>query len=203
MIKDCRLSITVTTNITSVDFLDLTLNSKTESYQPFRKQNNDSIYIDINSNHPPQILKQLPKSISKRLSENLSSKEVFDKSKAPYKKSLNNSDFYENLAYHQDNRNKNQRKRIKKRQHKIIWLNPPFSKIVKTNIVKKFLKLINRYFPKHHKISKTFNKNTTKLSYSCCRNLMSVIASHNGKIIQPSSNNRVETETNIHLIKNV
>ena len=42
--KDCRLSITVTTNIISVDFLDLTLNLKTESYQPLRKPNNDPIY---------------------------------------------------------------------------------------------------------------------------------------------------------------
>ena len=33
--KDCGLSITVTSTITSVDFLDLTLNLKTESYQPF------------------------------------------------------------------------------------------------------------------------------------------------------------------------
>ena len=95
--KDCGLSITVTTNITSVDFLDLTLNLITESYQPFRKPSNDPIYIDINSNHPPQILKQLPKSISKRLSENSSSKEVFDKTKMLYKKSLNNSGLYENL----------------------------------------------------------------------------------------------------------
>ena len=70
--KDCRLSITVPTNITSVAFLHLTLNLKAESYQPFRQPNNDLIYIDINSNHPPQILKQLPKSISKILSENLS-----------------------------------------------------------------------------------------------------------------------------------
>ena len=98
------------------------------------------IYIDINSNHPPQILKQLSKSISKRLSENSSSKEVFDKSKTLYEKSLNNSGFYENLIYYQDNRSKNQHKKIKKRQRKIIWFNPPFSKIVKTNIGKKFIK---------------------------------------------------------------
>ena len=77
--KDCGLSITVTTNTTSI--LHLTLNLETESYQPFRKPNNDPICIDINSNHPLQILKQLPKSISKRLSENSLSKEVFDKSK--------------------------------------------------------------------------------------------------------------------------
>ena len=51
--KDCRLSITVTSNITSVDFLDLTLNLKTESYQLFRKVNSDPICIDINSDQPP------------------------------------------------------------------------------------------------------------------------------------------------------
>ena len=43
--KDCGLSIAVTTNITSGDFLDLTLNLKTESYQPFRRPNNDLIDI--------------------------------------------------------------------------------------------------------------------------------------------------------------
>ena len=78
-LKNCELSITVTTNITSV--LHLTLYLKTEFYKPFRKSNNDPICIDSNSNHPPRILKQLSKSISKRLSKNSSSKEAFDKSK--------------------------------------------------------------------------------------------------------------------------
>ena len=36
---------------------------------------------------------------------------------------------------------------------------------------------------------KTFNKNMIKLSYSSCRNIGSVIASHNQRIIQPTSNN--------------
>ena len=143
--KDSGLSIKVTTNITSVDFSDITLSLKTEFYQPFRKPNNDSIYIDINSNHPPQRLKQLPKSISKRLSENSASKDAFDKSKALYEKSLNNSGFHENLIYHQDNRNKNQQKKIKKCQHKIISFNLAFLKIIETNIGGKFFKLINRH----------------------------------------------------------
>ena len=69
----------LTTNITSI--LHLTLNLKTDPYQPFRQPNNNLIWIDINLNHPPQILKQHPKSISKRLSKNSSSKDVFDKSK--------------------------------------------------------------------------------------------------------------------------
>ena len=45
----------VTSNITTVDLVDKTLNLKTESYQPFSKPNSSSKYTDINSNHPPQI----------------------------------------------------------------------------------------------------------------------------------------------------
>ena len=95
-----------------------------------------------------------------------------------------------NMMYHQDNgNNKNQHKKIWKRQCKIIRFNLPFPKIVKTNIGKKFFKLINPYFPKHHKMSKIFDKNTIKLSYNCCRNIGSVIASRNRRIIQLTSNN--------------
>ena len=39
--KMCGLPIIVTTNITSIDFLDVTFNLKTESYQPFRRPNNE------------------------------------------------------------------------------------------------------------------------------------------------------------------
>ena len=93
---------TVTTNNTSIDLFNLTLNLKTDSSQPFRKPNSNPIYIDINSKHPPQILKQLPKSISKRLSKNSSSKEVFDRSKTLYENSFNNSGFYKYLMYRQE-----------------------------------------------------------------------------------------------------
>ena len=87
-------------------------------------------------------------------------------------------------------------------------INPSFSKYVKTNIGKKFFKLINRHFPKDHKMSKIFNKNMIKLSCGCFRNMGSVIASHNRRIIQLTSNNMqldaiVETESNVHLIINV
>ena len=48
---------------------------------------------------------------------------------------------------------------------------------------------MNLHIPKHHKMSKIFNKNTIKLSYSCCRNRDSVTASHNRRIIQLTFNN--------------
>ena len=56
---------------------------------------------------------------------------------------------------------------------------------MKTNLGKEFLKLMKRHFPKRHKISKIFNKNTVKLSYSCCRNISSKISSNNQRIINP------------------
>ena len=89
--KECELSITVTSNITSVDFLDKTLNLKTESYRRLRKPKNDLKNIDINSNFPD---------LSKRLSKTLSSKDVFDKSKTLYEKFSNKTGFNENLMYH-------------------------------------------------------------------------------------------------------
>ena len=94
--KMCGLSITVITNITSVDFLDVTFNLKRDSYQPFRKPNNEPKYIDISSNHPPQVLKQLSKSIEKRLSKISSSKEIFDNSKHLYEKAASKKNYVTN-----------------------------------------------------------------------------------------------------------
>ena len=74
-------------------------NDNINRYQPFRKPSNDPKYIDINSNHPPQILKQLPNSISKRLSENSSSKDDLINPKRYTKNqyTINKSGFNENL----------------------------------------------------------------------------------------------------------
>ena len=41
----------------------------------------------------------------------------------------------------------------------------------------------------HHKMSKTFTKNTIKMSYSCCRNIDSVKTSQNRRVFQSTSNN--------------
>ena len=72
---------------------------------------------------------------------------------------------------------------------KIIWFNPPYSKHVKTNIGKIFMKLISKHFPKQHKYYKIFNKNTVKLSYSCMPNMLSIITKHNKTFL----NKKVET----------
>ena len=69
--KTRGLSIIVTTNITSVDFLYVTLNLKTESYQPFRKPNNEPKYIDNSSNHPPTSLQATSKVNWEKIIQNI------------------------------------------------------------------------------------------------------------------------------------
>ena len=54
---------------------------------------------------------------------------------------------------------------------------------VKTNVAKKFLQLIDKHFPKGHKLHRLFNRNKVKVSYSCLPNIASVINTHNKMVI--------------------
>ena len=63
--------------------------------------------------------------------------------------------------------------------------NPTYSKNVKTNVGKVFLQLLKKHFPASHILNKIFNKNTVKISYSCTKNINSVISSHNKNILNP------------------
>ena len=77
----------------------MTFDLDNNAYQPFRQENYKPIYINKHSNHPPSILKQLPKSIEKRISETSSNKDIFDESIKPYKDALKESGFSEALNY--------------------------------------------------------------------------------------------------------
>ena len=66
--KESGLSITIECNLKSVDFLDITFDLVNNTYKPYRKPNNEPQYINKQSNHPPNVLKQLPKLIEKRVS---------------------------------------------------------------------------------------------------------------------------------------
>ena len=58
-----QLKVTVDTNVPT-DFLDFTLNLSTGRYWPYRKPNDQPLYINVQSNHPPLITKKLPCMIS-------------------------------------------------------------------------------------------------------------------------------------------
>ena len=67
-----------------------------------------------------------------------------------------------------DNTENNTKKLQRKR--KIIWFSPSLSKSVTTNLGIRFLNLVEKQFPKEHKLHKSFNKNTLKVSCSCSHN---------------------------------
>ena len=57
---------------------------KTKKWHTYRKPNNETLYIDSNSNHPPTIIKHLPTAIGRRISDISSSKELFNQAKPHY-----------------------------------------------------------------------------------------------------------------------
>ena len=62
--KDIGFAIDVETNLKLVDFLDITFNLNNGTYRPYKKPNDLLLYINKSSNHPPQIINHLPKTIN-------------------------------------------------------------------------------------------------------------------------------------------
>ena len=96
----------------------------------------------------------------------MSNEEIFNTAKCEHEDALNKSGYKVDFKY-----TKNQQQKPKNRSRNIIWFNSPFNKAVSTNIAKIFLRLINRHFPKSHRLHKIFNRNIVKVSYSCMQNM--------------------------------
>ena len=164
-----NLNITIECNLAITDFLDVTFDLKSDTYYPYRKQNNEILYIHKQSNHPPSIIKQILSRISKLVPDISCDIDHFNKAAPDYNTALKKSDFIENIKYSPSQPNQRNRKR------QIIWFNPRYSVNVKTNVGKLFMRLIDKHFPRHHKFHKLFNRNNVKLSYSCMPSMKNVI----------------------------
>ena len=93
-------------------------------------------HILINlQNHQPQTINQLPKIINEPLSRNSSIEEVFNLSKDQYEKALR----YTGYSNFELKINKTSIKQTKRnRQRNSGCFNPPFSRVVSTNVGKSF-----------------------------------------------------------------
>ena len=175
-----ELRITVETGTTTCNFLDVTLDLKENTHAPYRKPNDTPLYVHVDSNHPPNVIKQIPHSINARLNSISSSKQTFDEAAPAYQQALDKSGHKHTLTYKGE---ENTSKQTKKRKRHIIWFNPPYNKAVKTNIGKCFLALIDKHFPPRHRLRKIINRNCVKVSYSCTKNVKAIIQAHNNKIL--------------------
>ena len=145
--KECGLSITCAVNKTIVDFLNVRFNLNDQTYEPYRKPNNNPVYINKHSNHPPNIINEVPKAISKRLTSISCNKNVFDRNIEIYNTALKNSSFDQTLTYDEQDKPASdsvneENKQTRKRKRNIIWYNLPYSMNVKTNVGKIFFKLL-------------------------------------------------------------
>ena len=190
--KDNNLEITIKTNLKVVNYLDATFNLNNGTYKPYRKPNDETIYINAKSNHPKNILKQLPISIEDRLRELSSNKEIFDEAAKYYQEALEKCGHKYKLKFEKEGPEASQSTR-RNRARKITWFNPPFSKSVSTNVAKCFLNLIDKHFPRHHKFRKLFNRNNLKVSYSCMRNMKTIVNGHNKKILTEDNREAART----------
>ena len=77
MFKTAGLNITIQAGFHIANFLDVLFNLNNGTYQTYRKPDNTPVYINKKSNHPPVLLKQLLKSIAKRISDISSDENIF------------------------------------------------------------------------------------------------------------------------------
>ena len=131
--KHNSLQITIEANKKVVDFLDITLDLRTAIYKPYKKPNSNITYIHKQSNHPPSIIKNLPKSINKRLSTNSKNAQIFNEACPPYTEALKKNGYGTNLQFDKTCTDKNNEKN-KTRKRKITCFNPPFNINVATNV---------------------------------------------------------------------
>ena len=169
--KQFGLKITTVSNQQIVNFLDITLNLFDCSYQTYSKPNDKPQLFQPSTDHynaTPASKRQTNLVLS-------SNQTSFETASPLYEDALTKSHFNTKLFYLPDTwiqPTSSQRRR----QRNIIWYNPPYSKNVRTNIRREFLKLIDKHFPHVNKLHKIFNRNTIKVSYSSMENIRSAIS---------------------------
>ena len=112
LFKENRLSLEIECNLKTVNYLDITLDLNTGTYKPYRKPNDEILYIHTKSNHSANILKQLLISIETRLSNLSSNSEIFHEASKHYQNILNQSGYDYKLQRKPPN-NENEGNRLK------------------------------------------------------------------------------------------
>ena len=116
--KGIGFSIDIQASLKEIDFLNVTLNLQNGTYRSYKKPNDKLLYVNLSSNHPPQIIKQLSNSISESLSKIFSNQEIFNTIKVEYKDAL------KKLGYNIDLKhinNKSEKNKNGKAKHNMVY----------------------------------------------------------------------------------
>ena len=92
------MSITIFINLKKVNFLDITLDLENDIYKPYRKPGDRPLYVHSQSNHPPQVIKNIPAGIERRLIQNSCNEKVFLEAIPDYQAELNSCGYSYQLS---------------------------------------------------------------------------------------------------------
>ena len=121
LFKQHYLNLEIKCNLKIVDYLDITFDLTTELFKPCNKTNNIPRYVNEKSNHPPSILKEIPKSVSKRISSNSCNEQVFNAAAPFYNDILDKCEYSEELTFEKEQYTHEGRNRGRN----MVWYNPP------------------------------------------------------------------------------
>ena len=138
---------------------------------------------------PPTFNHLIPKSISRRLSNNSSNIDIFNKNKHILN-AIKNSGYEQTLEYTPP------KCKSKHRNWNITLFNPRYNQCVTSNIGRDFLNLKSKDFPSQSPLDKIFNWNNIKVSYSYTSNVSQIIKGHNKKIETIHSNTQPKKQCN-------
>ena len=201
------LRIQIASSLKIEDFFNVTLNLNNGTFKPFSKNDSVPRYINVSSNHPRSVLRQIPNTVNQRINKLSKCKKIFEENKSRYDDALKDSGFQVRLKYLTPvdlnsrvknnnggthtlikvgeiiNNSSHEKRRGKNRNRKVIWFNPPFCRLANINIGKYFLHLLDKNFNRDNPLSRIFNRNTVKISYSCTKNMSNTLSNHNKRLL--------------------
>ena len=146
------------------------MNLNNGTFKLFSKNDSAPRYINISSNHPRSVLRQIPNAVNQRINKLSSGKKIFEENKSRYDDALKDSGFQGRLEYltpvdlnsrarknnggthtplkvgETINNSSHGNRRGKNRNRKVVWFNPPFCKLTNINIGRYFLHLLDKHF---------------------------------------------------------
>ena len=93
---------------------------KDDLFKPYIKPNNDPIYVNRQSNHPPKVLENIPIGINTGISDISSNEEIFNEAAIVYQESLDKSGFKYKMKYNPTPENHENSRKSKNRNEENI-----------------------------------------------------------------------------------
>ena len=120
-------------------------------------------FMRIVSQNPPLRFSKISLlAVNRRLSKISSSKEIFEAAVPLYQNALEKAGYSHKLEFAEIIPEPK-----RKRKKKEIWFNPPFNMNVKTNVGRKFLRMVDKHFPRGSVLHPLFNRSKLKVGYRC------------------------------------